>query len=125
MSPRKRRRGSEDEALFMAVGVLAVVGLVLVKVVQWVWVHWWVLVVAGLLALLGLAGLVYRRILADTGGWSVRGPHSCARTGWCTRSAGWTRCTTARSSRRCATCSPAMDHVTWCAAAAGATSART
>lgn len=39
-----------------------VVGLVLVKVGQWVWAHSWVLVVLGLVALLVLAGWIYRQV---------------------------------------------------------------
>ena len=61
MSPRRRRRKS-DEDLLIALGGLVVAGLVLVKVRQWVWAHWWVLVVLGLLALLALAGWIWRRV---------------------------------------------------------------
>jgi restriction system protein len=61
VSPRRRRRKS-DEDLLVALGGLVVVGLVLVKVGQWVWAHWWVLVVLGLLALLAGAGLIYRKV---------------------------------------------------------------
>ncbi|WP_329167530.1 restriction endonuclease (plasmid) [Streptomyces sp. NBC_01717] len=61
MSPRRRRRKSDEDLLF-ALGGLVVVGLVLVKVGQWVWAHWWVLVVLGLLALLVLAGWLYRQV---------------------------------------------------------------
>ncbi|MDQ1064625.1 sensor histidine kinase regulating citrate/malate metabolism [Streptomyces canus] len=61
MSPRRRRRKS-DEDLLVALGGLVVVGLVLVKVGEWVWAHWWVLVVLGLLALLVLAGWIYRQV---------------------------------------------------------------
>ncbi|MGW4551819.1 restriction endonuclease [Streptomyces violaceorubidus] len=60
MSPRRRRRKSDDD-LLVALGGLVVVGLVLVKVGQWVWAHWWVLVVLGLLALFALAGWAYRQ----------------------------------------------------------------
>ncbi|MFR9787217.1 restriction endonuclease [Streptomyces sp. MB22_4] len=61
MSPRRRRRKSNDE-LLVAFGALVLVGLVLVKVGQWVWGHWWVLVVLGLLALGVLVGWVYRQV---------------------------------------------------------------
>ncbi|MFD4633936.1 restriction endonuclease [Streptomyces sp. NPDC058284] len=61
MSPRRRRRKS-DEDLLAALGVLVVVGLVLVKAGQWVWAHWWVLVVLGFLALLVLAAWIYRQV---------------------------------------------------------------
>ncbi|AEY94386.1 putative transmembrane restriction endonuclease (plasmid) [Streptomyces hygroscopicus subsp. jinggangensis 5008] len=61
MSPRRRRRKSDDE-LLVALGGLVLVGLVLVKVGQWVWAHWWVLVVLGLLALLAGAGWIYRQV---------------------------------------------------------------
>lgn len=61
MSPRRRRRKSNDD-LLIALGGLVVVGLVLVKVGQWVWEHWWVMVVLGLLALLALAGWIYRQV---------------------------------------------------------------
>ncbi|KUF14691.1 restriction endonuclease [Streptomyces silvensis] len=57
----RRRRGG-DEELLVALGVLVVVGLVLVKVGQWVWAHWWVLVVLGLVAAATLATWCYRRI---------------------------------------------------------------
>jgi hypothetical protein len=60
VSPRRRRKSDED--LLVALGGLVVVGLVLVKVGQWVWAHWWVLVVLGLLALLTLAGWLYRQV---------------------------------------------------------------
>ncbi|MEV8297464.1 restriction endonuclease [Streptomyces rochei] len=60
MSPRRRRKSDDD--LLVALGGLVVVGLVLVKVGQWVWAHWWVLVVLGLLALLALAGWAYRQV---------------------------------------------------------------
>lgn len=61
MSPRRRRRKSNDE-LLVAFGALVLVGLVLDKVGQWVWGHWWVLVVLGLLALGVLVGWVYRQV---------------------------------------------------------------
>ncbi|MFD4716169.1 restriction endonuclease [Streptomyces sp. NPDC058430] len=61
MSPRRRRRKS-DEELLVTLGVLVVVALVLVKVGQWVWAQWWVLVVLGFLALLLLAGWIYRQV---------------------------------------------------------------
>ncbi|MFF9105669.1 hypothetical protein ACF1AU_34525 [Streptomyces rubrogriseus] len=61
MSPRSRRRESDDD-LLVTLGGLAIVGLVLVKVGQWVWAHWWVLVVLGLLGLLALAGCAYRQV---------------------------------------------------------------
>jgi restriction system protein len=61
VSPRRRRRKGEDD-LLIALGGLVVVGLVLVRVGQWVWAHWWVLVVLGLLALLALAGWIYRQV---------------------------------------------------------------
>ena len=61
VSPRPRRRKS-DKDLLVAVGVLVVAGLALVKVGQWVWAHWWVLVVLGLLALLVLAAWIYRQV---------------------------------------------------------------
>ncbi|MFF1399352.1 restriction endonuclease [Streptomyces sp. NPDC058287] len=61
MSPRRRRRKS-DEELLVALGVLVVVALVLVKVGQWVWAHWWILLVLGLLTLLLLAGWIYRQV---------------------------------------------------------------
>ncbi|MFJ9105616.1 restriction endonuclease [Streptomyces sp. NPDC102405] len=61
MSPRRRRRKSDDD-LLIALGGLVAVGLVLVKVGQWVWTHWWVLVLLGLLALLALAGWIYRQV---------------------------------------------------------------
>ncbi|MFG3207957.1 restriction endonuclease [Streptomyces sp. NPDC048192] len=61
MSPRRRRRKSDDD-LLVALGGLVVVGLVLVKLGQWVWAHWWVLVVLGLLALLAGAGWTYRKV---------------------------------------------------------------
>ncbi|MFD7059005.1 restriction endonuclease [Streptomyces sp. NPDC059906] len=61
MSPRRRRRKCDDD-LLVALGGLVVVGLVLVKVGQWVWAHWWVLVVLGLMALLALAGWAYRQV---------------------------------------------------------------
>ncbi|WP_199811669.1 restriction endonuclease [Streptomyces sp. NRRL S-340] len=60
MSPRLRRRKSDDD-LLVALGGLVVVALVLVKVGQWAWAHWWVLVVLGLLALLAGAGRIYRQ----------------------------------------------------------------
>ncbi|MFD0032899.1 hypothetical protein ACWGDS_37835 [Streptomyces sp. NPDC055059] len=43
-------------------GALVVVALVLVKVGQWVWAHWWILVVLGFLVLLLLAGWMYRQV---------------------------------------------------------------
>ncbi|MFF1717365.1 restriction endonuclease, partial [Streptomyces sp. NPDC058268] len=60
-SPRRRRRKGEED-LLVAFGVLVVVGLGLVKVGQWVWANWWVLVVLALLALLVLAAWVYRQV---------------------------------------------------------------
>ncbi|MFH8492395.1 restriction endonuclease [Streptomyces longisporoflavus] len=46
----------------MALGALVVVGLLLVKAAQWALANWWVLVALALVALLALAGWVYRRI---------------------------------------------------------------
>jgi restriction system protein len=60
VSPRRRRQSDDD--LFVMLGVLVAVGLVLVKVGQWVWAHWWVLVLFAVLALLALAGWIYRQI---------------------------------------------------------------
>ncbi|MGW0909458.1 restriction endonuclease [Streptomyces sp. NPDC002853] len=64
MSPRRRRRRRGglcrgDERL-MAFGALVVGVLLLVKAAQWVWVNWWMLVVLALVALLALAGWLYR-----------------------------------------------------------------
>ncbi|MFD3518476.1 restriction endonuclease [Streptomyces sp. NPDC058657] len=61
MSPRRRKRKS-DEELFVALGVLVIVAIVLVKVGQWVWANWWILIVLGVLALLVLAGFVHRQV---------------------------------------------------------------
>ncbi|MFE9968049.1 hypothetical protein [Streptomyces sp. NPDC005525] len=61
MSPRRRRRKS-DEDLLVALGGIVVVRLVLVKVGQWVWAHCWFLAVLGLLTLLALAGWLYRQV---------------------------------------------------------------
>ncbi|WP_343244976.1 restriction endonuclease [Streptomyces sp. SID14478] len=57
-----RRRRKSEEDLLVALGALVLVGIVLVKVGQWVWAHWWVLVVLGLLVVLTVAALVYRKI---------------------------------------------------------------
>ncbi|MEU2159090.1 restriction endonuclease [Streptomyces sp. NPDC019396] len=61
MSPRRRRRKS-DEELLVALGGLVIVGLVLVKVAQWLLAHWWVLVMLSLLALLAVAGWIYQQV---------------------------------------------------------------
>ncbi|MCN9242312.1 restriction endonuclease [Streptomyces sp. RY43-2] len=63
MSPRRRRRRRKsDENLLVGLGVLVVGGLLLVKVGQWVWAHWWVLLVLGLLALLVLAAWIHQKV---------------------------------------------------------------
>ncbi|MFJ3673592.1 restriction endonuclease [Streptomyces sp. NPDC090106] len=60
MSPRRRRKGDDD--LLVAFGGLVVVGLVLVKVGQWVRAHWWILLVIGLVMLVVLAAGVHQRV---------------------------------------------------------------
>ncbi|MER5973493.1 restriction endonuclease [Streptomyces sp. NPDC002055] len=48
--------------MLAALGALVLVVVVLVKVGQWVWVHWWILLVLGLLALFVFVGWVYRQV---------------------------------------------------------------
>lgn len=61
MSPRRRRRKADGE-LLVGLGVVVLAVLLLVKAGRWAWVHWWVLVVIGLLAVLALAVWIYRQI---------------------------------------------------------------
>lgn len=61
MSPRRRRRKSDDD-LLIALGGLVLAALMLVKVGQWVWAHWWILVVLGLLALCVLAAWICQQV---------------------------------------------------------------
>ncbi|MEV0259930.1 restriction endonuclease [Streptomyces sp. NPDC050617] len=61
MSPRRRRR-KKDGDLLVVLGALGLAALVLVKVGQWAWAHWWVLIVLGLPALCVLVGLAYRQV---------------------------------------------------------------
>lgn len=91
---RSSRRQQQRDARLIAFAVVAAAGIGLaVMVVNWLLVHWWVLVVVLVLAVLaGAAG--------STTGSSGSSGRRCGRRACATDCRSWTRCTTHGSRTR-------------------------